>query len=219
MELVGVTGRVSAAGIAIGAHAHHYHHYASIDLLGLAAAAAASWIGVPGPGEPVLVAAAILAAKHHLAIGSVLAFAFAGAMIGGVAGWAIGIKAGRRLLSRPGPLLRLRLHALERGEQVFARAPVIAVLMTPSWVAGIHRASATVFLPVNALGAAVWAVGIGVGAYYAGPPILDAAGDVSIVGSILLVIVILGLVAGEVHRRRRGGEPGAGDPRARSKPS
>ncbi|MHB8692159.1 MAG: DedA family protein [Solirubrobacteraceae bacterium] len=206
-------------GIAIGPHAHHYHHYASVDLLGLAVAAAASWIGVPGPGEPVLVAAAILAAKHHLAIGAVLAFAFSGALLGGVAGWAIGIKAGRRLVSGRGPLLRLRLHALERGEQVFARAPVVAVLMTPSWIAGIHRVSATVFLPVNTLGAAVWSVGIGLGAYYAGPPILDAAGDVSTVGSILLVIVILGVVAGEVHRRRRGGEPRAGDPRAGSKPS
>src|SRR2546421_13103109 len=33
---------------------HHHFHGAPFDYLGLAAAAAASWLGVPGPGEPVL---------------------------------------------------------------------------------------------------------------------------------------------------------------------
>jgi hypothetical protein len=50
----------------------------------------------------------------------------------------------------------------------------------------------------------VWAVGIGLGAYYAGPPVLDVIGDVgtaTAVGLGLLVLVAVGL---EWRRRRRG---------------
>ena len=182
---------------------HHYHHYASVDLFGLAAAAFASWFGIPGPGEPVLVGAGILAARHHLSIAAVLIYAFAGAAVGGVAGWGVGIKAGRGLLSRPGPLVRPRLRALERGEQVFRRAEALAVFLTPSWVAGINRARLAVFLPVTVLGAALWSVGIGLGAYYAGPPVLDAVGDVGTVMGILLAVLVVLVVGGESYRRYR----------------
>ena len=184
---------------------HHYHHYASADLVGLFAAAFASWVGVPGPGEPLLVAAGVLAAKHHLSIGAVLLVAFAGAAAGGMAGWVIGAKAGRGLLSRPGPLLKLRLRALERGEQIFNRAPLVAVLMTPSWVAGIHRVRIAIYAPVNALGAALWAGGIGLGAYYAGPPILDFASDAGIVALFGLIALVVIVAVGEGFRRYRLG--------------
>jgi membrane protein DedA with SNARE-associated domain len=187
----------------VAAVAHHHHHYASVDLVGLGIAAAASWAGVPGPGEGVLIAAGVLAAKHHLSIGTVVLVAFAGAVVGGAAGWALGMKAGRAVLARPGPLLKLRLHALARGEQVFERATVLAILLTPSWVAGIHRVRAGVYQPVNALSAAVWAAGIGFGAYFAGPPVVDVVGDagsVMLYALIALVVVVLGA---ELLRRRR----------------
>ena len=51
-------------------HLHHQFHGPPFDYVGLAVAAAASWIGVPGPGEPVLIAAGVLAAKHKLDLGS-----------------------------------------------------------------------------------------------------------------------------------------------------
>jgi len=45
---------------------HFFHHHvasaAQIDYLALALGAFASWAGVPGPGEPLLIAAAIVAA-------------------------------------------------------------------------------------------------------------------------------------------------------------
>ena len=58
------------------------------DYLGLAAASAASWVGVPGPGEPVLIAAGVFAAKHRLDLGTVLVVAWAGSDAGGIAGLA-----------------------------------------------------------------------------------------------------------------------------------
>ena len=51
---------------------HLFHHHvasrAQIDYFALALGAFASWVGVPGPGEPLLIAAGIVAAKHKLDI-------------------------------------------------------------------------------------------------------------------------------------------------------
>ena len=71
---------------------------------------------------------------------------------------------GRALLSAPGPLHGLRLRALDRGDEVFKRYVAVAVIVAPTWIAGIHRVRPAVYLPLNALGAVVWAVGIGLGA-------------------------------------------------------
>lgn len=192
---------VLTSGVAF--HLRHHFHGPAIDYIGLTLAAAASWVGVPGPGEPVLIAAGVVAARHKLDISSVILVAWFGATAGGVVGWLAGLKAGRVVLMRPGPLLRFRRAALARGDQVFTRAPVVAVFLAPSWMAGIHRARAGVFLPTNVASAALWAGGIGLGAFYVGPPVVDFVGDAGLVlGSslVLLVIVIIGL---EARRRRR----------------
>ena len=108
--------------------------------------------GCPGPGEPVLIAEAVFAARHKLDICSVMLVAWAGAAVGGVVGWLVGLKAGRALVTARGPLRRLRINAVARGEDVFARHPVLAIYLTPSWVAGIHRVRAAPYLTVNAIG-------------------------------------------------------------------
>src|SRR5581483_3159607 len=64
-------------------HLHHRFHGPAIDYRGLALAAFASWSVIPGPGEPVLIAAAIYAAKHGLDITSVIAVAWVAAALGG----------------------------------------------------------------------------------------------------------------------------------------
>ncbi|HYB25551.1 MAG TPA: hypothetical protein VEF89_02940 [Solirubrobacteraceae bacterium] len=189
-------------------HLHLIHHGVpapSIDYAALAIAAFASWAGVPGPGEPLLIAAAIVASKHKLDIKPVLAWAFVGASLGGIAGWLAGLLGGRAVMTAPGPLLKLRLRAVERGEEVFQRWTVTAIILTPAWVAGIHRVNTVIYLVVNEMTAVIWAVGIGLGAYYAGPPVLDIVSDigwVSVVGLVLLVAAGVGL---EVARRRRRG--------------
>jgi membrane protein DedA with SNARE-associated domain len=106
-------------------------------------------------------------------------------------------------MTAPGPLRRLRLKAVERGEEVFERLTVIAILLAPSWVAGIHRAGTGVYLITNTVSAVVWAVGIGLAAYYAGPPVLDVLSDVGTVTAIGLVVLVLVAIGLEVSRRRR----------------
>lgn len=186
---------------------HLFHHRvasaAQIDYFALALGAFASWVGIPGPGEPLLIAAGIVAAKHKLDIKPVLVWAFVGAVAGGFAGWLVGWYSGRTVMTAPGPLRRLRVRAVERGEEVFKRLTVIAILLAPSWVAGIHRAGPVVYNVINLVSAAVWAVGIGLGAYYAGPPVLDIVTDVGTATAIGLGVLVLVGVGFEVTRRRR----------------
>ena len=126
-----------------------------------------------------------------------------GAALGGFVGWWVGLVAGRTVMTAPGPLRRLRLRAVERGEEVFQRLTVIAILLAPSWVAGIHRAGPVIYNVTNVISAAAWAVGIGLGAYYLGPPVLDILSDVGTVTAVGLVGLILVGVGFEVRRRRR----------------
>ena len=184
---------------------HFFHHVrgAPVDYVGVALAAFASWAGLPGPGESVLIATGVLAARHHLDITPVLLWATIGANLGGITGWLFGMKAGRAVLTRPGPLYKVRRRAAARGDEVFHRLEVVAILLAPSWVAGIHRARARLYLPINGLSALAWSVGFGLASYYAGPPVLEFAADFGTFGTIGLVVLILLGVGFEVSRRVR----------------
>jgi membrane protein DedA with SNARE-associated domain len=181
----------------------HHVPAANIDYAALALGAFASWAGVPGPGEPLLIAAAIVAAQHKLDLAPVLIWAWVGANIGGIVGWQAGRILGRSVMTAPGPLRGLRLKAVERGEEVFERFTVLAILFTPAWVAGIHRAGTAVYLTTNAFSSALWAAGIGLAAYYAGPPVIDVLDDVGTVTGIGLVVLIMLAIGFELNRRRR----------------
>ena len=184
---------------------HLFHHIrgAAVDYVGVGVAAFASWAGLPGPGESVLIATGVLAAKHHLDITPVLLWATVGAILGGMVGWFVGLKAGRSVLTRRGPLHKVRRRAAARGDEVFHRLEVVAILLTPSWVAGIHRARARLYVPINAVSALAWAVGFGLASYYAGPPVLDLASDWGTVGTVGLAALIVVGVGVEVFRRLR----------------
>lgn len=199
-----VPGVKAAVVFVLGASLHHRFHGPAVDYLGLAAAAFAGWSVIPGPGEPVLIAEAIFAARHSLDISSVILVAWISAMAGGVAGWLLGLKAGRSLVTASGPFQKARLGALGRGEVVFKRHAVIAIYLSPAWVSGILGIRSSLYLTVNALTSMAWAAGIGLGAYFAGPPIVDVVGDLGTVSEIGLLVLIVAGVAGEMVRRRRG---------------
>ncbi len=184
---------------------HHDVHGPPLGYVGIGLAACASWAGVPGPGEPVLVAAGILAARGRLDLFEVLVAAWLGAAVGGVGGWAFGRRAGHPLAVAPGPFHRQRIAAVSRGERFFARLGILAVYFAPSWVAGTTGMRARRFIPANAVSAAVWAALLGVGAYAVGPSIVDVVGDVGRVGLIVLVVLALAGTAHIALRRRRRG--------------
>jgi membrane protein DedA with SNARE-associated domain len=172
-----------------------------VDYLGLFLAAVVSWVAVPGPGEAALIAASISAAHHHLDLPSVLAIAWAGAVAGGTAGWLVGLKGGRGLLTAPGPLRHVRLGLIEKGDRFYERFGPLAVLFTPSWIAGIHDMRWSRFLPANAVSGLMWALGIGLGAYLIGPSITDIAADAGLAGGLFIAVLFVVFIV--VVRRRR----------------
>jgi membrane protein DedA with SNARE-associated domain len=106
-------------------------------------------------------------------------------------------------VTSPGPFRRLRLKSLSYGERFYERYGAIAVLFTPSWVAGIARMRWTRFLPANLLSALVWVLTVGFGAYVIGPAIEDLVTDFALGGSILLGTLLVATAAAEFLRRRR----------------
>jgi membrane protein DedA with SNARE-associated domain len=212
---LGISATAWVAAIDLHLHLHHsfFHHLfhhrfhgPPFDYVGLAFGSFVSSAGFPGPGEALLIAGAIIAAAGKLDIASVIAIAFAGSVVGGIVGWAIGLKAGRTVLTAPGPLYRARLRALERGDRIFHRKVAIAVIMTPAWVAGIHHVRSRIYQPLNILAAALWALAVGLVAYYVGPSVADLVGDLGLVALIVLGVILIGGILFEILRRRRGGE-------------
>jgi membrane protein DedA with SNARE-associated domain len=178
---------------------HHRFHGPHVDYVGVGVAAAASWIGVAGVGEAALIAAGIAAGRGKVDISSVLLVAWVGAMAGGAAGWLIGIRGGRALMTRPGAFYRLRLRLLRRGDAIYEKRGLFAVYVAPSWMAGISGMSFRRFMLANTVAAVVWAALVGLGAYFAGPSVADFLGDLGTLA--LVVIAVAALVSFAVRWR------------------
>jgi membrane protein DedA with SNARE-associated domain len=166
---------------------HHRFHGPHFDYVGVGLAAIASWIGVSGVGEAALIAGGIAAAHGKIDISSILFVAWVGAMAGGVAGWLVGIKGGRALMTREGPLYRLRMRLLRRGDRLYERRRMLAVYLTPSPMAGIAGMRFSRFIVANAVAALAWVLLVGLGAYFAGPSVAEWLGDLS---AFVLVLIV-----------------------------
>jgi membrane protein DedA with SNARE-associated domain len=166
-------------------------------------------MGVPVPGEALLVSAALYAGStHRLTIGSIMLVAATAAAVGGMIGYVIGRSIGFRLLLRYGKYVwlderRLKLgqylFLLHGGKIIFFGRFVDPLRVFAGVLAGANRMSWPNFLLTNALGAICWAVVMGDGAYLFGEQIKRVAGLVS----LLLLIVVVGLAIGGIVFFRR----------------
>lgn len=131
-------------------------------------------LGIPAPGQIMIIAAALLAARGQLHILSLFATAWTAAVIGDNLGYAIGRFGGRRLLLRCGRFVGVNEAHLARVEGFFARygggmvaaARFFEVLrQINGLVAGTSGMPWWRFLGFNALGAALWVGLWGFGVY------------------------------------------------------
>ncbi len=166
------------------------------------------------PGETALIAAGVYASKGHLSIVAVIAVAAAAAIIGDNMGYWMGREGGRRLLYRWEWLAGIADRMLPPAERFFERHGGKAVFfarffgglrVTGAWMAGITRMTWWRFLAWNAAGGIVWAVGVGLIAYYAGRAAADAIARYGVYGGIGIGIAIV-LVVGALHFWRRRAE-------------
>jgi membrane-associated protein len=166
-------------------------------------------MGIPVPGETALIAAALLAHRHQMDIGTLIVVASAAAIIGDNVGFAIGRRYGRRLFLAPGPFEHHRHKLLEYGEPFFARHGPKAVFLgrwvsglriASAWLAGINRMRWLTFLFWNALGGIAWATSIALAVYFAGGV---AEHVIAVAGPAAAGVAIVLLVALFVWTRRR----------------
>jgi membrane protein DedA with SNARE-associated domain len=142
----------------------------------------------------------------------VIAVAAAGAIIGDNIGYWLGREAGRRLLYRYAWTQRLAERLMPPAERFFERHGGKAVFLarffggvrvTAAWMAGITRMTWWRFLFWNAAGGIVWAIGVGVVAYYAGRAVADTIARYGVYGGIAVGVVIVLVIAGLHLWRRR----------------
>ena len=158
-------------------------------------------LGIPFPGETMLVTAAIYSGTSgNLSIALVVAAAATGAIVGDNIGFGIGHWGGYRLLVRYGKYVRLDQARLKVGRYLFSRhggkvvffGRFVSVLRTyAAFLAGVNRMPWGRFLVYNALGGIVWATLYGTGAYYLGREIVRLGRPIGIGLAVAAAIVIV----------------------------
>lgn len=172
----------------------------SIGYLAVAFFVGIESLGVPFPGETMLITAAVFAATGHLSIVGVILAAIIGAVVGDNIGFGIGWYGGYPILRRYGKYVRLDQAKLKVGRYIFMRhgakvvflGRFVSVLRTyAAFLAGTNHMRWRRFLVANALGAIVWATLYGVGAYLASATIAKLNTPVAIALGVLAVVVIV----------------------------
>jgi membrane protein DedA with SNARE-associated domain len=166
-------------------------------------------IGLPLPGESLLIAVALYAARsHRLDIFIVVPLAAAGAICGDQIGYAIGRSLGYRLLTRWGRKVGLSDERLELGRFLFRKygggvvflGRFVAILRTcVAVLAGANKMPLHRFLVWNALGGIGWTALYGFGAYALGDEAKHIDGPIGIALAVIGGIALLGAVI-FVHR-------------------
>jgi membrane protein DedA with SNARE-associated domain len=170
-------------------------------------------IGVPLPGETMIIAASLYAgSRHTLAVELIWAVAAAAAIIGDNIGFAIGRWGGYRVLLRYGPKVRLDETRVKVGRLVFDRhggkvvflGRFVSILRTyAAFLAGTNRMRYGRFLACNAAGGIVWSAIYAFGFYYLGGALDRFTGPADIaLGAIAAIVVIGFLVWTRRHARR-----------------
>lgn len=161
-------------------------------------------LGIPVPGETMLVTAAIYAGTTgRLSIFWVIVASSAGAIVGDNIGYAIGRTGGYRLLKRYGRYIRLDENRLRLGQYLFRKhgpkvvffGRFVSVLrIFAAFLAGVNRMHWRVFLIFNAAGGIVWSTIYGVAAFLLGKQLLQLSGRVDLVLAIIGIAVIITVI-------------------------
>ncbi len=168
-------------------------------------AVAASWAGVPVIGTAALGTAAVAASQEKLDLAAVIVVAVLAGEAGGLGGYAIGRRWGRRLLERPGKHQEGREKLIQRGESLYARWGWLAVFFTPAVVSGTAKMPPYRFALWNLLDSLGWSVSVAASAYGVGRLATGhhTGRDIAILLIGLAAGVLVAVAAMRRHRRRR----------------
>lgn len=161
-------------------------------------------LGIPVPGETMLITASIYAgATHNLTIQGVIAASIAGAIIGDNIGYTIGSKGGYRFLLHHGQRLHVNQRHLKTARYLFDRygGPVVffgrfvSILRTyAAFLAGVSHMHWRRFFAYNAAGGIAWSVIFGLLGYYGQQAFKQLSTPVDIALGVLAVALIASLI-------------------------
>ena len=161
-------------------------------------------MGIPFPGESMIIGAAIYAATTgKLQIWGVIPAAIGGAIMGDNFGYMIGRWAGIPLLRKFGRYVGLTDRRLDlsrylfktQGGKVVFVGRFIAILRTfVALFAGANNMEWKTFLLWNAVGGVAWATLYGMGAYLLGEQMKKLAGPIGIAVTVVAAIVVVAVV-------------------------
>jgi membrane protein DedA with SNARE-associated domain len=158
-------------------------------------------LGIPLPGETMLIAAGTYAGtSHNLSIWIIFVVAASAAIIGDNVGFVIGHEGGYRLIRRYGHLVRLDESKVKVARYLFDRhggkvvffGRFVSVLRTyAAFLAGTSRMRWPKFLVFNAFGGVLWAGIFAFVSYVAGKTLSRVSGSVTLVlaGAALIAVV------------------------------
>jgi len=140
-------------------------------------------LGLPLPGETILVLAAIYAATEpSFNIWVVIAVATFGAIIGDNIGYWLGSRYGYALLLRYGERIGMFESRIKLGQYLFLRHGAKVVFLgrfvallriLAAFLAGLNRMPWRAFLMANATGGVIWAAVFGLGGFMFGKALLQ----------------------------------------------
>lgn len=163
---------------------------------------AASWAGVPFIGATGLTAAAVAASQGRLNLATVILVATAGGEAGGLLGYGVGNRWGRRILARPGKHQAGREKLVERGEQAYARWGRLAVFFTPAIVSGTAKMRFGQFALWNLVASFAFAFAVAASTYGVGRLVSGHTSWLDI-GALVAGLAVGVLITVFFRRRRR----------------
>jgi membrane protein DedA with SNARE-associated domain len=170
-------------------------------------------LGIPLPGETILITAGTYAGStHHLNPWGIFAAAAAGAIIGDNIGYWIGDKGGYPLLRRYGRYIRIDEPKLKVGRYLFDRhggkvvffGRFVSILRTyAAFLAGTNKMHWRRFLFFNATGGIIWAAIYTFLAYTVGSTLRHLSTTINLVlGAAAVVGIVMGIVFVRHHTGR-----------------
>lgn len=183
---------------------HAYGYLALAVVVGLES------LGLPLPGEGLLIAASLFAGStHEMNVYLVIAAAALGAICGQLVGFWIGRSLGTRVLRRFGPRIGLSVRRLALGRLLFRRHGVklvivgrfiIVVRTIGALLAGANAMPAGPFMLANVVGSVAWAAAYGIAVSELGKTMKHLAGPIGVAVGVLAALVA---VAGWLAVRRQ----------------
>ena len=180
-----------------------------IGIFGIIFAETGLLLGFFLPGDSLLIAAGLMAAKGDLSLPIIITVVAAAAIIGNIVGYFIGQKVGPIIFKReksrffhPEHVEKTHNFFEKHGSKTVILARFIPIIRTfVATFAGVSKMSFRKFFIYSVIGGVLWGVGLPIAAFYLGKLIPDLDKYILLVIAIVIIISFIPVFL-ELHKSR-----------------